>query len=226
VPQQESQTKTALVVVAHHRTDSLTAHTARRAAARLEAAGYRVDLLDLHAEGFDPRMTVADQPDWGDRDKRYSDEAHAHMRRLLAADVVVAVFPVYWQNVPAVLKGWIDRVWNYGFAYGRSKPRLAGRRILWLGLAGATADDPVIEGMKAVLEANLSEGIAYYCGFSHSAVGLLTDAEERPQRVDAEGNLLVGEAVAGAEREAQYAAFDERAREYLEKFLAEEPAAA
>jgi putative NADPH-quinone reductase len=226
VPQQESQTKTALVVVAHHRTDSLTAHTARRAAARLEAAGYRVDLLDLHAEGFDPRMTVADQPDWGDRDKRYSDEAHAHMRRLLAADVVVAVFPVYWQNVPAVLKGWIDRVWNYGFAYGRSKPRLAGKRILWLGLAGATADDPVIEGMKAVLEANLSEGIAYYCGFSHSAVGLLTDAEERPQRVDAEGNLLVGEAVAGAEREAQYAAFDERAREYLEKFLTEEPAAA
>ncbi|MFF5105819.1 NAD(P)H oxidoreductase [Streptomyces sp. NPDC000134] len=226
MPQQESQTKTALVVVAHHRTDSLTAHTARRAAARLEAAGYRVDLLDLHAEGFDPRMTVADQPDWGDRDKRYSDEAHAHMRRLLAADVVVAVFPVFWQNVPAVLKGWIDRVWNYGFAYGRSKPRLAGKRILWLGLAGATADDPVIEGMKAVLEANLSEGIAYYCGFSHSAVGLLTDAEERPQRVDAEGNLLVGEAVAGAEREAQYAAFDERAREYLEKFLAEEPAAA
>ncbi|MEU1054206.1 NAD(P)H oxidoreductase [Streptomyces sp. NPDC005876] len=226
MPQQESQTKTALVVVAHHRTDSLTAHTARRAAARLEAAGYRVDLLDLHAEGFDPRMTVADQPDWGDRDKRYSDEAHAHMRRLLAADVVVAVFPVYWQNVPAVLKGWIDRVWNYGFAYGRSKPRLAGKRILWLGLAGATADDPVIEGMKAVLEANLSEGIAYYCGFSHSAVGLLTDAEERPQRVDAEGNLLVGEAVAGAEREAQYAAFDERAREYLEKFLTEEPAAA
>ncbi|MER8222574.1 NAD(P)H oxidoreductase [Streptomyces sp. NPDC094143] len=220
--QQDRQGRTALVVVAHHRSDSLTAHTARRAATRLEAAGYRVDLLDLHAEGFDPRMNVADQPDWGDREKRYSDEVHAHMRRILDAEVVVAVFPVYWQSVPAILKGWIDRVWNYGFAYGRSRPRLASKRILWLGLAGATSDDPVVAGMRTVLETSLSEGIAYYCGFSHSTVGLLTDAEERPQRIDAEGNLLIGEAVAGAERAAQYAAFDARAREFVEKFLTEE----
>lgn len=224
--QHDSHAGTALVVVAHHRTDSLTAHTARRAADRLEAAGYRIDLLDLHAEGFDPRMNTSDQPDWGNRDKTYSDEVHAHMRRILDADVVVAVFPVYWQSVPAILKGWIDRVWNYGFAYGRSKPRLAGKRILWLGLAGATSGDPVVEGMHTVLETNLSEGIAYYCGFSRSTVGLLTDAEERPQRVDAEGNLLVGEAVGGAERAAQYADLDRRAREFVEKFVAEEPVVA
>ncbi|WP_208827728.1 NAD(P)H oxidoreductase [Streptomyces ficellus] len=220
--QHDSTARTALVVVAHHRTDSLTAHTARRAAARLEAAGYRIDVLDLHAEGFDPRMNTSDQPDWGNRDKTYSDEVHAHMRRILDAQVVVAVFPVYWQSVPAILKGWIDRVWNYGFAYGRSKPRLAGKRILWLGLAGATGDDPVVAGMQAVLETNLSEGIASYCGFSQSTVGLLTDAEDRPQRVDAEGNLLVGEAVAGADREAQYADFDRRTEELVDTFVAEE----
>lgn len=222
----DSAARTALVVVAHHRTDSLTAHTARRTVARLESAGYVVDLLDLHAEGFDPRMNVADQPDWGDREKPYSDEVRAHMRRVLDADVVVAVFPVYWQSVPALLKGWIDRVWNYGFAYGRSKPRLAGKRMLWLGLAGATSDDPVTEGMRAVLETHLSEGIAYYCGFSHSSVALLPDAEERPQRIDAEGNLLVGDALVGAEREAQYAEFDRRAGEAVEGFLAAEPVAA
>ncbi|MFJ5708194.1 NAD(P)H oxidoreductase [Streptomyces sp. NPDC093105] len=224
--QHNSRTRTALVVVAHHRTDSLTAHTARRCTALLEAAGYRVDLLDLHAEGFDPRMNTADQPDWGNREKRYSEEVHAHMQRILDADVVVAVFPVYWQSVPAVLKGWIDRVWNYGFAYGRSKPRLAGKRILWLGLAGATADDPIVAGMQTVLETNLNEGIASYCGFSRSTVGLLTDAEERPQRVDADGNLLVGDVITGAEREAQYTAFDRRTREFVAAFVAEELAAA
>ncbi|MEU9731712.1 NAD(P)H oxidoreductase [Streptomyces sp. NPDC048002] len=228
MPQQHSSddARTALVVVAHHRSDSLTAHTARRAAARLEAAGYRIDLLDLHAEGFDPRMNVEDQPDWGNREKAYSQETHAHMRRILDADVIVAVFPVYWQSVPAVLKGWIDRVWNYGFAYGRSKPRLAGKRMLWLGLAGATADDPIARGMQTVLEASLSEGIAYYCGFSHSSVGLLLDAEERPQRVDAEGNLHIGDVVADAEREAQYADFDRRTLKFVDEFLAAEPIAA
>ncbi|MEU9000455.1 NAD(P)H oxidoreductase [Streptomyces sp. NPDC059982] len=227
MPQQHSKdVRTALVVVAHHRSDSLTAHTARRATAQLEAAGYRVDLLDLHAEGFDPRMNVEDQPDWGNREKPYSDETHLHMRRILDADVVIAVFPVYWQGLPAILKGWIDRVWNYGFAYGRSKPRLAGKRMLWLALGGATSDDPIAESMQSVLEAGLSDGIAYYCGFSRSTVGLLLDAEERPQRIDAEGNLLVGEAAAGAEREAQYAEFDRRARKFVEEFLADELVAA
>ncbi|GGW16271.1 NADPH oxidoreductase [Streptomyces capoamus] len=223
MPPLDNAAGTALVVMAHHRADSLTAHTARRTAAQLEGAGYRVDLLDLHAEQFDPRMNVADQPDWGDRDKPYSDEVRAHMQRILDADLVIAVFPVYWQSVPALLKGWIDRVWNYGFAYGRSKPRLAGKRMLWLGLAGVTSGDPVTEGMRAVLETNLSEGIAYYCGFSHSTVALLPDAEERPQRLDAEGNLLVGDAVAGTEREARYAEFDRRATKAVEGFLAAEP---
>ncbi|MFE2009163.1 NAD(P)H oxidoreductase [Streptomyces sp. NPDC059491] len=222
MPQHSSDTRTALVVVAHHRSDSLTAHTARRAAAQLAAAGYRIDLLDLHAEGFDPRMNVEDQPDWGNNEKPYSAETQAHMQRILDADVVVAVFPVYWLSVPAVLKGWIDRVWNYGFAYGRSKPRLAGKRMLWLALAGATADDPVAESMQSALEANLSDGIAYYCGFSRSTVGLLLDAEERPQRIDAEGNLLVGAAVSGAERDAQYTDFDHRARTFVEEFLVDE----
>ncbi|TXS09943.1 NADPH oxidoreductase, partial [Streptomyces sp. ms191] len=46
MPQHDSHAGTALVVVAHHRADSLTAHTARRAAAVLEAAGHRIDLLD------------------------------------------------------------------------------------------------------------------------------------------------------------------------------------
>ncbi|MFC4127489.1 NAD(P)H oxidoreductase [Nocardia rhizosphaerae] len=216
----ESSTRTALVVLAHHRADSLSAHIARRAVGRLTAAGYTVDLLDLHAENFDPRMTVADQPDWGDRDKRYSAEVEAHMGRLLAAEVVVAVFPIYWMSVPAIMKGWIDRVWNYGFAYGRSKPRLAGKRMLWLGLAGATADDAIVPGMEQVLATQLSEGLAYYSGFADSRVHVLPDAEEQPQTLDAEGNFQVGAAISGNARDAHYAAFEATAEGYVDDFLA------
>lgn len=213
-------TRTALVVLAHPRPDSLTAHIARRTAARLTAAGYRIDLLDLHAEEFDPRMTVADLPEWGNRDKTYSAEVESHMRRILAADIIVAVFPVYWVQVPAILKGWIDRVWNYGFAYGRSKPRLAGKRALWLGLAGAADDDGIVELMRQSLSAQLDDGLAYYCGLTQSSVGLLPGAEEQQQRLDAEGNLLFDDALGGAEREAHYVALENRAMGFVDDLLA------
>ncbi|MEV6099241.1 NAD(P)H oxidoreductase [Nocardia sp. NPDC051981] len=218
----DTRQQTALVVIAHHRSDSLTAHIARRTVARLESAGYRVDLVDLRAEGFDPRMTEADQPDWGNREKTYSPEVHEHMDRILAADVVIAVFPVYWASVPALLKGWIDRVWNYGFAYGRSKPRLAGKRMLWLGLGGVAAGDPTVDFMQQALEGQLNMGIAYYCGFSYSAVGLLPDAEERRQRLDADGQLLIDAATVGAERVAQYSELERRADAFVTNFLAAE----
>ncbi|MFD3707251.1 NAD(P)H oxidoreductase [Nocardia sp. NPDC058658] len=219
-PTADRSAPTALVVLGHHRADSLSAHIARRAADRLTAAGYAIDFLDLHAENFDPRMTVADQPDWGNRDKVYSPTVEAHMRRMLAADVMVVVFPVYWQSVPALLKGWIDSVWNYGFAYGRSKPRLAGKRILWLGLAGATADDEIIPGMQQLLEAQLNVGLAEYAGITNSRVGLLPDAEEQPQSIDAEGNLVIGEAISGDARTVHYAAFDAKAEAFVDELLA------
>lgn len=220
-PSEDTATdRTALVVVAHPRPDSLTAHIARLTTRRLTGAGYRIDLLDLAADGFDPRMTEADLPDWNNREKTYSPEVESHMRRVLAADVIVAVFPVYWMHAPAILKGWIDRVWNYGFAYGRSKPRLAGKRILWLGLAGAADDDELVGIMQQSLSAQLDDGIAYYCGMAHSSVGLLAGAEEKPQRVDADGNLRLDEALTGATRDAHYAALEAKATGFVDDFVA------
>ncbi|MCM1969150.1 NAD(P)H oxidoreductase [Streptomyces sp. G1] len=124
----------ALVVLAHPRGDSLTAQLARRAVARLEADGHTVDVLDLHAEGFDPRMGTEDEPDWSDPDKEYSAETRAHMDRIAAAEILVVVFPLWWFGLPAILKGWIDRVWNNGFAYGLRTPLLKGKRMVWIPL--------------------------------------------------------------------------------------------
>lgn len=197
---------TALVVVAHHRADSLTAAMARRAATRLEAAGYRVDLLDLHAEGFDPRNSVEDEPDYGDRDKRYSPEVHAHAERLLAADVVVVAFPVWWFGLPALLKGWIDRVWNYGLAYGRRGKPMAGKRMLWLGLAGLTEDDPNSDLTHALLDGTLRRGISGFCDVTDVHTLALFDSE---------GKDLQGEA-----RERHFAALLARADGAVDKLLA------
>ncbi|CAL9431682.1 Glutathione-regulated potassium-efflux system ancillary protein KefF [Actinosynnema sp. ALI-1.44] len=160
----------ALLVVAHPRRDSLTAHVADRVRARL-AAGAEVDVLDLHAEGFDPRMTEEDEPDWSDPGKAYSPEVRAHMARVVAADVLVVVFPVWWFGPPAILKGWIDRVWNHGFAYGPSS--LGGKRMRWIGLAGEPEDTFVRHGMSGLVERQLRDGVSRYCGIDDVELTML-----------------------------------------------------
>ncbi|MEU7068631.1 NAD(P)H oxidoreductase [Streptomyces narbonensis] len=179
-----------LLVHAHPRSDSLTAQVAELAHARLKDEGGTVDVLDLYAEGFDPVLRPADEPDWEDREKRYSPEVHAHMERILAADDIVVVFPVWWMAPPAVLKGWIDRVWNYGFAYGRSKPRLAAKRMLWLALMGQSAQEIEAQGLSAVVDTQLRLGVSEYCGIKDASVRIVYGTElagvpkdRRPERV-------------------------------------------
>lgn len=162
-----------LLVLAHPRSDSLTAQVADRVRRRLEAGGGSVDLLDLYAEGFDPRLTTADEPDWTDREKEYSPEVRAHMRRIEEADDLIVVFPVWWYAPPAVLKGWIDRVWNYGFAYGRSRPRLAAKRMLWMALAGG----PQASALTDALELQLTRGVSEFCGIGRTAFRFLFGTE-------------------------------------------------
>ncbi|WP_433274371.1 NAD(P)H oxidoreductase [Actinosynnema sp. CS-041913] len=172
----------ALLVVAHHRKDSLTAHLAARARARLEAGGVEVDLLDLHAEGFDPRMSSEDEPDWADAGKVYSPEVRAHMARIVAADLVTVVFPVWWFGPPAILKGWIDRVWNHGFAYGPSV--VGGKRMRWLGLAGESASSYEERGVADVLDRQLRVGVSEFCGITDAALTVLHGTVTRdPERV-------------------------------------------
>lgn len=171
---------TTLLVVAHHRRTSLTAQVARRARRRLEAVGDVVDFLDLHAEGFDPRMTLIDEPDWDDPDKVYSAEVESHMRRIEAASAILVVFPVWWSAPPAILKGWVDRVWNHGFAYGttarRSDPRrLTGKRMLWLGLAAGSPESLDVHASAELIDRQLRLEISQFCGIANASVRLICD---------------------------------------------------
>jgi len=178
------ETRHALVVSCHPRPDSLTAATAARARDRLLAAGHTVDHLDLYAEGFDPSLAPEDEPDWSDHTKQYSDEVTAHMARVAAADVIVVVFPVWWWSLPAMAKGWVDRVWNRGFAYDPSA--LAGKRMLWLGLAGGSAHHYATHGFDSILELQLRVGVSEYCGITDATVHLVHDTltDPQPARVD------------------------------------------
>ncbi|WP_027229471.1 NAD(P)H-dependent oxidoreductase [Phyllobacterium sp. UNC302MFCol5.2] len=121
--------KSVVVVFAHPLKDSLCAHLASLITARLDEAGHSITFADLYERGFDPRLTANER-------KAYYADAYdrsavaLHAEDLVRADILILVFPTWWFGLPAILKGWIDRLFVPGVAYdhapdfGRMIPRL------------------------------------------------------------------------------------------------------
>ena len=123
--------KTVLIVTAHPEPTSFNHALSARAIAALEGAGHRVLHSDLYAEGFNAEGGRGDFTDTADpaRFHYQSEQTHAcrtgsfapdiarEQARLLQADLLILQFPLWWGGPPAILKGWIDRVLAYGYAY-------------------------------------------------------------------------------------------------------------
>ncbi|TAU86186.1 NAD(P)H-dependent oxidoreductase [Rhizobium leguminosarum] len=157
-----------LLVLAHPLEDSFAASVARTAREALEASGHVVDLLDLYAENFDPRLSKAERG--GYFDQPYDTSAVADIvARLNAADGLILVFPQWWFNFPAILKGFFDRVFAPGVAFshdaagGRIVPQLTHIRLLY---ALTTTGSPwwlVRLYMGDPVRRLLKRGIAAFC---------------------------------------------------------------
>ncbi|WP_334151099.1 NAD(P)H-dependent oxidoreductase [Microbacterium sp.] len=112
-------TRAASENVPHNR--SFAAASAASVELGLARAGHEVDLIDLHADGFDPVMSAADLAAW--RMKSVLDpQVLDYQRRLFAADHVVFLFPVWWEAMPAMTKGFFDRVLTKGIVYEEPRP--------------------------------------------------------------------------------------------------------
>src|SRR5665213_321319 len=125
-----------LVLFAHPLADSFAAALHKAVVAALRDAGHEVDDCDLYAIGFDPVMTAAERRAQNSPNPDFS-AVENHVERLRAADAVVLCFPVWWYGMPAILKGYFDRVWINGVAFhlhtgGKIEPGL--HRIKKLGV--------------------------------------------------------------------------------------------
>lgn len=162
-----------LVVFDHVRRNSYCGAVLDALMEGLAARGHDVELADLRAEGFDPRMPLADEPDWNDPDKIYSEAVRAEQARIARNDAIAFVFPVWWWSFPATTKGWIDRVWNNGWAYGARK--LALRKALLIGTASGSARDYQKRGYDQAMCVQLLTGMMAYCGIPDSELHLIYD---------------------------------------------------
>lgn len=98
-----------LLVYCHPRADSFTAAVRDTAIGSLTAAGHAVDLLDLYAEGFDPVMSAGERGGYHTPNANRAPVA-GHLARLKAAEGLIFVYPTWWYAQPAMLKGWLERV--------------------------------------------------------------------------------------------------------------------
>jgi NAD(P)H dehydrogenase (quinone) len=125
-----------LVLYAHPLADSFAAALHHAVVSALHVAGHEVDDCDLYAIGFDPVMTAAERRAHNTSHPDLS-AVESHVERLRAADAVVLCFPVWWYGMPAILKGYFDRVWINGVAFhlgtgGKIEPAL--HRLKKLGV--------------------------------------------------------------------------------------------
>lgn len=159
-----------LIVYAHPEPSSFAGALKDAAVATLTARGHRVEVSDLYAERFNP---VAGRHDFlteadSNRFHYQTEQLHAsasngfaadlerEQARVARADLMVFVFPIWWGGVPAILKGWFDRVMAYGFGYADGKRfdsgYFRGRRALMGLCTGGTADRFSDEGAYGDIE--------------------------------------------------------------------------
>lgn len=159
-----------LVVYAHPRPDSLAAALRDAVLDGLREAGHEADLADLYADRFDPVLTTAERGAYFEPGYTPSPEIAAYGERLRAADGIVLVFPQWWFNMPAILKGFIDRVFAPGIAFrhnpdgGRLIPLLENLKTVHVVTTTGSPRWVTELYMRNPVRRQIKAGIAAFCG--------------------------------------------------------------
>ena len=175
-----------LIVFAHPEPLSFNGALFETAVTTFQAAGHSVVTSDLHRLGFNPvsdrhNFTTAQDPDFlklqseelhAAESHTFAPELEAEIAKVEAADLMSWPFPFWWFGVPAILKGWVDRVFAMGRAYGGGRVYDTGmfrgkRALLSLttgGPEGAYAPGGFNGDIQAILRP-IHRGILEFMGF-------------------------------------------------------------
>lgn len=179
--------KKALVVLAHQERTSFSYAMMEAAVEALKKKGWVVTVSDLYAMKFNPlvsRDDITGSPRDPENFKYPAESSHAYkegrlskdiveeQKKLADADLVIFQFPMYWFGLPAVLKGWFDRVLTGGFAYSQSemyynRPFKNKKAILSFTTGGPESmySSIGVNGDMNVLLWPLQRGVLHFCGF-------------------------------------------------------------
>jgi NAD(P)H dehydrogenase (quinone) len=134
----------AVVILAHPNSESFSHELARRAHAGFVAAGHECTVVDLYALGFTAAMSAAERAAYHGDMPILDPLVQTQVDLVSSVDTIVFVYPTWWSGLPAILKGWLERVMvpGVGFCFdersGKVRPGLTNvRRLIGISTYGS-----------------------------------------------------------------------------------------
>lgn len=155
-----------LIVYCHPVPESFCAALRETAMRSLAIAGHEMELLDLYDEQFDPVMSAEERRLYNGM--RVSDHPYPdHAERLKWAEGILFIYPTWWYGLPAMLKGWLDRVWTPDLSFsipdgpGPIRPLMTHIRFAgilttcgaprwWSNIVGHPGKRVILRGLRAL----------------------------------------------------------------------------
>jgi NAD(P)H dehydrogenase (quinone) len=156
------------IAFAHPRPESLTGAAAAAYAAEARAMGHEVVIRDLYRMRFDPCLKADEIPT--ECGASFAPDVLAERQALADVDVFCLVYPLWFNAPPAILKGYVDRVFSMGFGYGPAlggtEPLLDGKRLISFSFSGAPEHWVRDTGAFQALTTLFDRHVAAVCGLS------------------------------------------------------------
>jgi len=157
-----------LILFAHPNPESFGGTLCEKLRAFSESKGNKVVVRNLYAISFDPVLSAKDLSSLAQA-KVPADIAQEHAY-IKEADHITLLYPVWWGGMPAILKGYIDRVFSNGFAYEAKGEEvialLTGKKSSVICTTGATDEEYEQSGIHAAMQLISSEVVFRFCGIT------------------------------------------------------------
>jgi NAD(P)H dehydrogenase (quinone) len=146
-----------LIIYCHPSKNSFTYEVKEAFIKGLESAGHSYEISDLYADGFNPVLSEKEYIREGfyNLDSLVAEDVLFEQKKINEADAIVFIYPDFWTSSPAMLEGWFQRVWTYGFAYGDNPSMKCLEKALFLITMGGSLKDKVrrdqLDAMKTVM---------------------------------------------------------------------------
>ena len=155
-----------LIIYAHPDNSSLNNHLLKNVIDNLQKEQQEIEIRDLYKNQFNPVLSFADME--GQRMGKVDATVQREQEYISWADHLVFIYPIWWTGMPAIMKGYIDRVFSYGFAYrydqGVQRGLLTGKMATIINTQGKSKAEYENIGMDKALSLTSDKGVFKYCG--------------------------------------------------------------